>query len=235
MHSFFKALVLSCLVAICHNVRAEDHGQIQLVSGDLVYISGLNGSAPEGAQLATANTITPSLEVIKHVNNLIVARKLDPRASIPQNQPLFTINKPNVSAEGRARRQAVATRVANGPKVDGRLDDAVWDEAVPVDGFIQRDPDYWMPSTERTVAKIIYDDDSIYFAFECYTSENYRLVANNMRRDSEIWGDDNVQLLLDTYNDRQTGFFFFINADTNRSAVVYKRDDGDVGLIDEAG
>jgi len=211
MHSFFKALVLSCLVAICHNVRAEDHGQIQLVSGDLVYISGLNGSAPEGAQLATANTITPSLEVIKHVNNLIVARKLDPRASIPQNQPLFTINKPNVSAEGRARRQAVATRVANGPKVDGRLDDAVWDEAVPVDGFIQRDPDYWMPSTERTVAKIIYDDDSIYFAFECYTSENYRLVANNMRRDSEIWGDDNVQLLLDTYNDRQTGFFFFIN------------------------
>ena len=31
------------------------------------------------------------------------------------------------------------------------------------------------------------------------------------------------------------GFFFFINADTNRSAVVYKRDDGDVGMIDEAG
>ncbi len=31
------------------------------------------------------------------------------------------------------------------------------------------------------------------------------------------------------------GFFFFINAETDRSAVVYKRDDGDVGLIDEAG
>ena len=31
------------------------------------------------------------------------------------------------------------------------------------------------------------------------------------------------------------GFFFFINKDTHRSAVVYRRDDGDVGLIDEAG
>ncbi len=31
------------------------------------------------------------------------------------------------------------------------------------------------------------------------------------------------------------GFFFFINKETNRSAVVYGRDDGDVGLIDEAG
>lgn len=31
------------------------------------------------------------------------------------------------------------------------------------------------------------------------------------------------------------GFYFFTNADTGRSAVVYWRDDGDVGLIDEAG
>lgn len=31
------------------------------------------------------------------------------------------------------------------------------------------------------------------------------------------------------------GFFFFINRNTGRSAVVYRRDDGDVGLIDEAG
>ena len=29
-------------------------------------------------------------------------------------------------------------------------------------------------------------------------------------------------------------FFFFVNADTERAAVVYQRDDGDVGLIDEA-
>lgn len=31
------------------------------------------------------------------------------------------------------------------------------------------------------------------------------------------------------------GFFFFINKDTGRSAVLYKREDGDLGLIDEAG
>jgi len=31
------------------------------------------------------------------------------------------------------------------------------------------------------------------------------------------------------------GFFFFTNIDTHHSAVVYRRDDGDVGLIDEDG
>jgi len=30
------------------------------------------------------------------------------------------------------------------------------------------------------------------------------------------------------------GFFFFTNVETSRAAVVYLRDDGDVGLIDEA-
>ena len=30
------------------------------------------------------------------------------------------------------------------------------------------------------------------------------------------------------------GFFFFTNAETSRAAVVYRRDDGNVGLIDEA-
>lgn len=30
------------------------------------------------------------------------------------------------------------------------------------------------------------------------------------------------------------GFFFFTNIDTGRAAVVYRREDGDVGLIDEA-
>lgn len=31
------------------------------------------------------------------------------------------------------------------------------------------------------------------------------------------------------------GFFMFTNLDTHRTAVVYRREDGDVGLIDEAG
>jgi putative sigma-54 modulation protein len=31
------------------------------------------------------------------------------------------------------------------------------------------------------------------------------------------------------------GFYFFANAETGRSAVVYRRSAGDVGLIDEAG
>ena len=185
-------------------------GTIQVISGDLVYISGINESAPEGSLLGTPDSRTASLEVIKHANNMVVARKLDQQATIRKSDRLVTISRAGGSLNGKARRKAIALAVAKGPRIDGRLDDAAWKDAIPVDGFIQRDPDYWMPSTERTVAKVVYDDKSVYFAFECFMSEHHKLVAN-MRRDSDIWGDDNGQLLLDTYNDRQTGFFFFIN------------------------
>lgn len=208
-----KLLTLALLLAgqAFSQQADEDLGKVRLVSGDLVYISGLNGSAPEGSRLAPADSPDPSLEVIKHVNDMVVARKLDHRLTLRENDRLITVERATEPMDGKARRQAFATRVAKGPKVDGRLDDTAWKAAIPVDGFIQRDPDYWMPSTERTVARIVYDETHIYFSFECFMSEHYQLVANNMRRDSEIWGDDNVQLLLDTYNDRQTGFFFFIN------------------------
>lgn len=209
LHRLVTALIAS--ISLAGSSWAEDLGKVRLVSGDLVYISGLNGSAPEGSQLAAADSADPSLEVIKHVNDMVVARKLDHRLELRENDRLVTVSVAQEPMNGKARRNAVATRVKKGPRIDGRLDDAAWSVAIPVDGFIQRDPDYWMPSTERTVARIVYDDESIYFSFECFMSEHYQMVANNMRRDSEIHGDDNIQLLLDTYNDRQTGFFFFIN------------------------
>ena len=145
-------------------------GTIQVISGDLVYISGINESAPEGSLLGTPDSRTASLEVIKHANNMVVARKLDQQATFRKSDRLVTISRAGGSLNGKARRKAIALAVAKGPRIDGRLDDAAWKDAIPVDGFIQRDPDYWMPSTERTVAKVVYDDKSVYFAFECFMS-----------------------------------------------------------------
>jgi hypothetical protein len=207
MHLPLILLFSFCSILLSNPVFADDMGKVRFVSGDLVYISGMNRSAPVGSQLAANSTSDPSLEVIKHLRDMVIARKLEYKTEANKNDRFVTVKRPT----GEARRQARAVRVAEGPKVDGRLDDAVWDQAIPVDGFIQREPDYWMPSTERTVVRIVYDDEQIYFSFECFTSDRYRLVANNMRRDSEIHGDDNIQLLLDTYNDKQTGFFFFVN------------------------
>ena len=97
------------------------------------------------------------------------------------------------------------------PRIDGVLDDAVWDEAVPVTDFIQRDPVEGAPSTERTEVRILRDGGNLYVGFRCFDAAPDQIIANTMRRDGDLGDDDNVQVILDTYDDRRGGFSFATN------------------------
>ena len=200
-------LVIFTVAGLC--AQAMGQGVVKEIAGDLAYVAGLNGDATLGSQLQVEQD-GATLQVIKKLDDVLVARVVMENGSPVKVSDRIRILA-TLASDG-ALRTVYAVRVDQGPKLDGHLDDAVWQHAKPIEGFVQRDPGYWVPSTERTIARILYDDEKIYFGFACYDSEPQKIVANNMRRDSEVWGDDNVQILLDTYNDRQTGAFFFVNA-----------------------
>ena len=52
------------------------------------------------------------------------------------------------------------------PKIDGVLNDAAWAEAEEANGFVQFRPDIGVKETadERTIVKVTYDDNAVYFA-----------------------------------------------------------------------
>ena len=104
-----------------------------------------------------------------------------------------------------------ATRTSTPPSIDGRLDDPVWHQAPTIADFFQREPVEGAPPTEQTQVRILFDDDHLYFALRCFDSEAARLVANQMRRDAELDENDNIQIILDPYNDRRGGFYFSTN------------------------
>ena len=118
-----------------------------------------------------------------------------------------------IAAPSQSRETPVvqATRTPTPPSIDGRLDDAVWDQAPTIADFFQRDPIEGAPPTEQTQVRILFDDDHLYFALRCFDSEADRLVANQMRRDAELDENDNIQIILDPYNDRRSGFYFSTN------------------------
>ena len=184
-------------------------GTVQQVVGDLVYVKGLNGSAALDGKLQVGNQ-GAILQVVKKLSEVLVARVVDENGAPVKSGDQIQVAEGTLGES--PRRLAHATRVASGPRIDGRLDDDVWQQAQPAEGFVQRDPKYWMPVTERTVVKIIYDNEKIYFGFECFDSNPQAIVTNNMRRDSPLTGDDNIQILLDPFNDKQSGVFFIINA-----------------------
>jgi len=96
-------------------------------------------------------------------------------------------------------------------KVDGLLDEPIWENAPEASHFIQLQPEKGNPASERTIVKILFDDRYIYFGFWCYDTEPEKIAARMTKRDTDIRSDDSVYILLDTFHDRRTCYYVCTN------------------------
>lgn len=105
-----------------------------------------------------------------------------------------------------------ARELTSAPTVDGALDDAAWTGApAQISTFTQQRPNEGQPASEKTDVWIAYDASTLYFAFMCYDAEPDAIVATEMRRDADLTDDDSIDIILDTFYDRQNGFLFSTN------------------------
>lgn len=100
------------------------------------------------------------------------------------------------------------TRFEKAPVIDGKLDDEVWKQAVPLKDFYDIDPGDTVPSQLRTEVLLGYDPKFLYIAFHCY-DEPDKVRATVARRDN-IFSDDYVGFFLDTFNDQRKAFEAFL-------------------------
>lgn len=96
------------------------------------------------------------------------------------------------------------------PVIDGLLTDAVWDIVDWQTDFIENLPDENTAPTEQTKFKIVYDSKFLYVAFKCYDKEPDKIVKRLSRRDG--FDGDFVEVNIDSYHDKRTGFSFTISA-----------------------
>jgi len=113
----------------------------------------------------------------------------------------------------------LAKKVETGPRIDGFLNDDVWRFAEIISDFRQTDPNEGAPASEKTTVRVLYDEDYVYFGFECFDSETDKIVKRITERDSRS-SADNVKILLDTYHDGRNAFIFQVNASGVQSDAV---------------
>lgn len=106
-----------------------------------------------------------------------------------------------------------------GIQLDGKLNEAVWKRAVHISNFTQRELNVGEPATERTEVAIVYTAKSLFIGFCGYDREPDKLVAREMKRDFSWGGEDNFEVIIDTYNDDRNGFLFAINPNAARADV----------------
>lgn len=90
---------------------------------------------------------------------------------------------------------------ATGPiRIDGKLDDTAWAKAAPVGPFVNNSDGAASPL--RTEAKLLYDDQFLYFSFRI-ADEN--IWATMRQRDEHLWLEEVVEVFLQA-DPRQTSY-----------------------------
>ena len=105
---------------------------------------------------------------------------------------------------------ATAIPSATAVRVDGDLNDAVWQTAPAITGFRQRDPREGAAPTYETEARVVYDATALYVAVQAFDPEPKRIVGIRTRRD-EGSPSDWVSVLIDSFHDRRSAFEFAVN------------------------
>lgn len=91
------------------------------------------------------------------------------------------------------------------PALDGRLDEPFWSGATNVQGLLSHlNPD--LPVSQKTEFFLRHDAENLYIGVKCFESEMPKLKSEAREHDGAVFGDDSIEVFIDTQNDE---FHFF--------------------------
>jgi len=112
-------------------------------------------------------------------------------------------------------------------KIDGILNEQVWQQVKHISNFTQRELDYGKPITERTEVAVVYDKNNLYIGIWCYQKNTENIVAKYMNPDFDYESDDNFQIMISPFDDNRTGYLFAINPNGARTDIlIFGGEDG---------
>ena len=111
---------------------------------------------------------------------------------------------------GRAGELSVAIpRLASTVRIDGVLDEAAWTSAARLTGFSVYTPVDHQPAPDSTEVLVWYSTDAIYFGIRAF--EPHAPVSASLADRDHISADDNVEIHLDPFAERNRAFVFIVN------------------------
>jgi hypothetical protein len=125
-------------------------------------------------------------------------------------------------ANGEPEKSVNITRTSQPPVIDGVLDDPIWSQLQGIADFHQVNPvDQGMP-TQESIFYITYDDDYFYMGARLYDTNPDEITSRVMIQGQSLRFDDNVHIILDTFNNDRTAFRFITNPNAIRDDGVYE-------------
>tara|TARA_A100001037_G_scaffold69194_3_gene61686 strand:- start:6111 stop:8393 length:2283 start_codon:yes stop_codon:yes gene_type:complete len=96
--------------------------------------------------------------------------------------------------------------------LDGILDEPSWSLADSTDGTLWlTQPTAGLPAPDRTVIRMMYDDDALYMGAVLYDPEPHRLVSAGLEPDFNPQASDMFGMAIDASRDKQSAYVFGAN------------------------
>lgn len=105
-----------------------------------------------------------------------------------------------------------ATRSTGEVLIDGRLDEADWQNALPVSGFKQEEPNQGYAPSYDTEVRVLFDAKNLYVSAVCYDQEGPEGIrVQDLRRDFDFFENDVFGVSLDPFKDGRNAIIFQVN------------------------
>ena len=96
-------------------------------------------------------------------------------------------------------------------RLDGKLDEAVWQSAPAATDFRQNTPHEGQPATQRTEVRFAFDGHDLYVGARMFDDQGAAGVRTRLvRRDADP-NSDCIEIIFDTYHDHIGRLFFQVN------------------------
>ncbi len=100
-------------------------------------------------------------------------------------------------------------RIEEAPKIDGSLDDVIWQTTPIATDFVQRNPDPGKPATNETEIQMLYDDAAIYIGAKMYDAAPDSIRRGLAGRD-QIGDASYIGIFIDAYRSGLNGESFIV-------------------------
>ena len=95
--------------------------------------------------------------------------------------------------------------------IDGKIEEDIWKIAPSYSDLKTFEPDYGKPLSSATLVYTSYDNENLYFAFECKAKDPQKIQGTLTKRDN-VFNEDCAIVLIDSHNDHQNAYCFFVNS-----------------------
>jgi Domain of unknown function (DUF5916)/Carbohydrate family 9 binding domain-like len=122
----------------------------------------------------------------------------------------------NLSGRGKVLQMV---RTDTPPVIDGVMDE-IWSIAPVIDDLHQVEPIEYSTPTEKTVIRVLYDEDFLYVSGMMYYSDASNIVGNKLIQGANMSTEDKLRLYINPFDDGRNGYIFQTNPNGIRTEAI---------------